>query len=146
MKTLKNSNYNLLAISIGIVYVWFGALKFFPGLSPAEGLAKDTIQALTFDLIPTSIAILLLAIWETALGLLLILNIGMRTSLQLAILHMLLTFTPILFFPERIFALEPISLTLLGQYIIKNIVFLSAMVILYNNCKEVVHVRFKNSV
>ena len=34
----------LLAISIGICYLWFGVLKFFPGLSPADTLAKETIS------------------------------------------------------------------------------------------------------
>ena len=29
----------LLRVSLGIVFLWFGALKFFPGLSPAQDLA-----------------------------------------------------------------------------------------------------------
>ena len=33
----------LLRVSLGIVFLWFGALKFAPGLSPAEGLAGATI-------------------------------------------------------------------------------------------------------
>ncbi|TFG73818.1 MAG: doxx family protein [Flavobacteriales bacterium] len=111
-------------------------LKFFPNLSPAENLAMDTIQELTFGLLPSTIAIILLGIWETAVGLLLILNIAKRTSLQLAILHMLLTFTPMLFFPERVFSVGMVSLTLLGQYIIKNIVFLSALVMMYLDAKD----------
>jgi len=42
----------LLAISIGLVYLWFGVLKFFPHLSPAEDLAKNTITVLTLGFIP----------------------------------------------------------------------------------------------
>ena len=42
----------LLRISLGLVFFWFGFLKFFPGLSPAEGLATGTIEVMTFGLIP----------------------------------------------------------------------------------------------
>lgn len=43
----------LLRVSLGIVFFWFGALKFFPGLSPAQDLAMRTIDILTFGLIPS---------------------------------------------------------------------------------------------
>ena len=42
----------LLRLSVGIVFLWFGVLKFFPGLSPAEGLAARTISTLTLGIIP----------------------------------------------------------------------------------------------
>jgi len=54
--------FTLLSITIGIVYLWFGALKFFPHLSPAEDLAKNTINLLSFQLIPPNISIVLLAL------------------------------------------------------------------------------------
>ncbi len=41
----------LLRISIGIIFFWFGILKFFEGLSPAEDLAIRTINAITFNLV-----------------------------------------------------------------------------------------------
>jgi hypothetical protein len=41
----------MLRISIGIIFVWFGLLKFFPEYSPAEELASDTISKLTINLI-----------------------------------------------------------------------------------------------
>ena len=37
----------LLRWSLGVVFLWFGALKFFPGASPAEDLAARTIAAMT---------------------------------------------------------------------------------------------------
>tara|TARA_R110002167_G_scaffold59804_30_gene169440 strand:+ start:83 stop:520 length:438 start_codon:yes stop_codon:yes gene_type:complete len=135
MKSNTMSKFNLLAISIGIVYLWFGALKFFPDLSPAESLAKDTIFELTFGLITPKLAILLLALWETCIGALLILNKGMRIVLPLAILHILLTFTPLIIFPEKVFNEAPITLTLLGQYIVKNLIILSALVMMYHDAR-----------
>ncbi|HPE19547.1 MAG TPA: DoxX family membrane protein, partial [Tenuifilaceae bacterium] len=64
----RNSLY-LLRISIGIIFLWFGFLKFFPGLSPAQDLAIDTIAALTFGLVTPKFIIITLATWETVIGL-----------------------------------------------------------------------------
>ncbi len=120
----------LPCVCIGIVYLWFGMLKFFPGVSPAETIALDTISQITLGTLAPEVAIILLAIWETAIGILLILGLFNRTALNLAIVHMVLTFTPFLFFPELTFTTAPFGLTLLGQYIVKNIVFLAIMVFL----------------
>ncbi|MBK7938723.1 MAG: doxx family protein [Lewinellaceae bacterium] len=118
---------NLLKWSIGIVYVWFGALKFFSGMSPAEMLAKDTIRVLTFGAIPDDINILLLAIWEVAVGLMLIGSVFVRFAVKAALVHMLFTFTPLLFFPDVSFTHAPYGFTLIGQYILKNLVFAVAL-------------------
>ncbi|WP_183114847.1 hypothetical protein [Flagellimonas pelagia] len=120
----KNS---LLAFSLGMVYLWFGALKFFPDLSPAESLAKSTMHVLTFGLVPDTISIVLLAIWETWVGVFLILNLYRRTAAFLALVHILFTFTPLVFFPDEVFNEGPLVLTLLGQYIIKNLVIVAAL-------------------
>src|SRR6266446_1264845 len=37
----------LLRLSLGGVFLWFGLLKFFPNLSPAEALATRTLDTLT---------------------------------------------------------------------------------------------------
>lgn len=121
-----------LAISIGLVYLWFGVLKFFPHLSPAEDLAKNTITILTVGLIPPNVSIILLAIWETVIGVFLILNIYRRPIIILALVHLLFTFTPLMFFPKDSFNL-PFVFTLLGQYIFKNLIIIAALIILYNN-------------
>ncbi len=139
METIcKNINKTrMLAVSIGLVYLWFGALKFFPGLSPADALAKDTIHYLTFGLIPDQVSIILLAVWEVLVGLCLILNWQVRSVVTLALVHILMTFSPLLFFPELSFNGAPFTLTLVGQYIMKNIIIISALLMLYpvNNNK-----------
>lgn len=120
----------LLQVSIGIVYVWFGALKFFPQLSPADQLAKDTISLLTFGLIPNNISIILLAVWETGLGLLLILGYWRSFVFYLLIVHMICTFLPLFFFVDLSFTHAPYGFTLVGQYIVKNIIIISAALVL----------------
>jgi len=122
----------LLAMSIGLVYLWFGILKFFPHLSPAEDLAKNTITILTGKLIPQDVAIILLAIWETLIGVFLVFNIFRKPIIILALVHLLFTFTPLLFFPNDSFEL-PFVFTLLGQYIFKNLIIIVALIMLYVN-------------
>ena len=121
----------LLAKSIGLVYLWFGVLKFFPNLSPAEQLAKETINSLTFGLISSNISILLLAVIEVAIGLMFILNIQIKRTIWIALWHMTMTFTPLFFFPDLSFSETPYAFTLVGQYIFKNIIVISAMLAIY---------------
>ncbi len=120
----------IIPVSIGLVYLWFGSLKFFTGLSPAEKLAQDTIDRLTFGFIEPEVSILLLALWECLIGALLIFKKWYRFALNIALVHIILTFSPFLFFPDLTFTEAPFGLTLLGQYIVKNIVFLGAFLVL----------------
>jgi uncharacterized membrane protein YphA (DoxX/SURF4 family) len=115
-----------LRISMGIIFLWFGALKFFPGLSPAAGLATRTIERLTFGLIAPDVSIIILATWESLIGLGLITGYFMRATLLLLFLQMLGTISPIFFFPKEVFTILPYAPTLEGQYILKNMVLISA--------------------
>lgn len=120
----------ILRISIGIIYLWFGVLKFFPGVSPAEELAKETIHLLTFRLIKPDLSLLLLAIWETAIGILLIGGFYTKLVIRIVLLHMICTFSPLFLLPRLSFTSAPFALTLVGQYIIKNIVIVSALFVI----------------
>ncbi len=131
IKFLHSKRTILLSGSIGIVYLWFGGLKFFSGLSPAEQLATDTISELTFGLINHQISLILLAIWETAVGILFLINYRKKWLFSLTLIHMVCTFTPFLFFPGQSITYAPLGLSLIGQYIIKNLVIISALISLY---------------
>ncbi|MCS7261677.1 MAG: DoxX family membrane protein [Anaerolineae bacterium] len=120
----------LLRISLGVVFFWFGILKFFPGISPAQDLAVRTIHILTFGLIPDHISIILLAAWETLIGVGLISGIFMRATLLLLWLQMLGAMTPLFLLPQDAFTHIPYAPTLEGQYIIKNLVLISAGIVL----------------
>jgi uncharacterized membrane protein YphA (DoxX/SURF4 family) len=120
----------MLRVSLGIIFVWFGVLKLFPGLSPATDLALRTIETLTFGKVPPAVAITVLAAWETAIGLGLIFGVFMRATLLLLFVQMLGTITPIFFFPELVFTRVPYAPTLEGQYIIKNLVLVSAGIVI----------------
>ena len=120
----------LLRFALGIVFFWFGVLKSFPGLSPAEMLAGRTIEALTLGAIPTAVALPILAVWEMAIGLGLFIGRWMRATLLLLFVQMLGTITPLFLFPAETFSTFPFVPTLEGQYIIKNVVLVSAAIVL----------------
>lgn len=120
----------VLRMALGIVFFWFGALKLIPGLSPAEDLAGRTIEVLTFGAIPASVAIPILALWEVAIGLGLLLGRWMRLTLLLLFVQMAGTITPLFLFPEETFVSFPFVPTLEGQYIIKNVVLVAAAIVL----------------
>jgi uncharacterized membrane protein YphA (DoxX/SURF4 family) len=120
----------LLRISLGVVFFWFGAVKFFPGLSPAQSLAGRTIEQLSFGIVQPSVSIPLLAAWEAVIGLGLIAGVWMRLILLLLFVQMLGTLMPIFLFPDEVFYRVPYALTLEGQYIIKNFVLISGALVL----------------
>ncbi|MEM7415933.1 MAG: DoxX family protein [Gemmatimonadota bacterium] len=116
----------LLRISLGAVFLWFGVLKFFAGVSPAEALVLDTMEFVTFGLIDPRLALRVLAVWETLIGLGLITGIALRATLLLLFLQMPGTALPLLLFPELTFQVVPFVLTIEGQYIVKNLVLVTA--------------------
>ncbi|MBI3135085.1 MAG: doxx family protein [Bacteroidetes bacterium] len=112
-------------ISFFVVYFWFGILKFFHGLSPAEGLAMNTLEEITFHTIPCSVSIYILASWEVLIAIGFLVKKLVRITTWLMIIHMILTFSTFIFFPDEMFTTAPYGLTLVSQYVIKNLVFIS---------------------
>ncbi len=127
---LDRYSVGALRISLGVVFFWFGILKFVPGASPAQDLAVRTIDLLTFGLIPADVSLALLATWECLIGIGLITGKLLRTALLLQLLQMLGTITPLFFFPDETFLRFPYAPTLEGQYIIKNIVLVTAALVI----------------
>jgi len=119
----------LLRISLGIVLFWFGALKFIPAGSPAAALAAATIGKLTFGLLEGRAALLLLAVWETAVGIALVAGIFLRVAIGLLLLQMAGPLTPLALFPSLTFTSVPFAPTMEGQYILKNLVLISAAIV-----------------
>jgi len=119
----------LTRLTLGIVFFWFGVIKFVPGWSPAADLATRTIDVLTFGLVPAKLSLPLLAAWEVAIGLGLLTCRFLRATLLLLFLQMPGTMLPLIFFPQETFTIFPFSPTLEGQYIIKNLVLVSAALV-----------------
>ena len=107
----------VLTFSIGLIFFYFGVLKFFPTISPAEQIGSTTVCKICFNLISPELCLILLAILETLMGIGLMMRKYLRFTIFVAIAHLTMTFTPLLFFPELIFQDSLISPTLLGQYL-----------------------------
>ena len=120
----------ILRISLGVIFVWFGALKYFPNLSPATDLAGRTIEVITFGAVSAGPGVKILAAWEVLIGLGLLTGFAMRATLALLFVQMLGTLTPLVIFPGEVFARGPFVPTLEGQYIIKNFVLVAAGIVI----------------
>lgn len=120
----------VLRLGLGMVFLWFGVLKFVPGLSPAQDLAARAIERVSFGLVGADVALPILPVWETLIGLGLLTGRFLRATLFLLAVQMLGTATPLVLFSSEMFTWVPFAPTLEGQYIIKNVVLIGgAMVI-----------------
>ena len=124
-KWMARYGLSTLRIGLGVIFLWFGALKYFTGLSPAEGLVRNTIYFVDPDLF-----IPVLATWEVLIGIGLIVGKWMRVTLLLLFLQMPGTALPIVLLPDVVWTSFPFGLTLEGQYIVKNLVLVSAGLVL----------------
>src|SRR5690554_1514105 len=89
----------LLRIALGVVFIWFGALKFVPGLSPAEDLVRATVPFM-----PGRSFLIILAAWEVAIGVGFLTGRALRITILLLFLQMPGTISPLFLLPERVFA------------------------------------------
>lgn len=64
------------------------------------------------------------------MGILLIAGAFNRFTLKLAFAHLICTFTPLIILPSDSFNKAPFALTLVGQYILKNIIILSSLLLI----------------
>jgi putative oxidoreductase len=116
----------LLRLSLGAVFLGFGVLKFFPGLSPAAGLAGETFAELTFGLIPERVGVYVVAALETAIGLSLLTGRLLRLGLALLGVALVGILSPLVLLPEALFRGALWAPTLAGQYVLKDVVLLAA--------------------
>ena len=116
-----------LRVALGVVFVAFGVIKFFPGVSPVESLVEATWGVLTFGIVGGQLALILTAVIETVAGLALISGVFARFGLVMLAVAFVGILSPLVFFPGELFtAAGP---TLLGQYVLKNVVLIAAALV-----------------
>lgn len=108
-----------IRIAFAIVYVWFGALKV-ADVSPAHDLVRATLSWLP------DASYMLLGLGEVLLGLAFLVPRFTKMTLIVFLIHIGGTMLPLLFQQQLSFNEPPLMLSLIGQYIIKNFVFLAA--------------------
>lgn len=126
VRWLARWSVTVLRVGLGGIFLGFGLLKFFPGFSPAEELVVQTLGVLTFGTVPARVGIVLVAALECAIGLGLITDKFLRTSLVLLGFQMVGAMSPLVLFPGELFGGPFHAPTLEGQYVIKDVVLISA--------------------
>ncbi len=120
---------SILRFGLGVIFVWFGALKLFPGMSPAEELVRNTIYFFDPDFF-----LPILAIWEMLIGVGFLIGLFthrfQRITILLLFLQMPGTALPLVILPEVCWTSFPFALTLEGQYIIKNLAIIGSALVL----------------
>lgn len=120
----------LLRWSVAIVFIWFGALKTV-GMSPAQELVARTVYWF-----PPEVFIPILGWWEVLIGIGLLYRPLARAAIALLFLQMPGTFLPLVLLPDICFTAFPFGLTIEGQYIVKNLVLISAAIVVGGTVRE----------
>ena len=121
IRFMRANGIRALRVALGIVFVWFGALKVV-GLSPVGDLVAGTVYW-----VDPRVFVPLLGIWEIAVGLGLLSGVAMRMVLLFFWLQMAGTFLVLVLRPELAFQRgNPLLLTTTGEFVIKNLVLIAA--------------------
>lgn len=119
-----------LRFALGVVFVWFGALKIV-GLSPAAGLVGETVYVLD-----PALFVPILGVWEVLIGLCFLYRPLIRVAILLLALQLPGTFLPVILLPEVVFQTVPYALTVEGQYIVKNLLIIGAALVVGSTVRE----------
>ena len=118
---LERWGITALRVSLGLVFVWFGALKIFQ-ISPVADLVARTVYW-----VDPSWFVPVLGGVEVIIGIGLLAGRALRTILALFWLQMLGTFLVLIVLPDVAFRQgNPLLLTIEGEFVVKNLVLLSA--------------------
>jgi len=127
---LKKISLPSLRYSLAIIFIWFGSLKIV-GMSSAQELVTNTVYWFSPQwFVP------FLGWWEVLIGVCLLYKPLIRLGLFLLSVQMIGTFLPLVILPEVIYGSNIYNLTLEGQYIIKNLILISAGIAIGSNFKE----------
>ena len=121
---IEKHSVTIMRIALAIVYIWFGALKIF-GLSPAGELVEETVYWFN-----PALFIPILGGCEIIIGLGLLIKRFIPITIMLLLLHMVATFFPVFILKTVCFEGFPFCPTLVGQYIIKNLVLIAGALII----------------
>jgi putative oxidoreductase len=127
---LGANSRTILRLSMGLIFLGFGLLKFFPGVSPAEGMAVATFDQLTLGLLPESASRLFVASFETVLGVLLLTGWVPRVALVLLAMQVVGILSPLVLLTGELFAGPFGAPTLEGQYVLKDVILAAAALVI----------------
>ncbi|MGW2571681.1 hypothetical protein [Streptomyces sp. NPDC001537] len=108
-------------MAIGVVYIWFGALKI-AGLSPAAQLVRDTVPFTIPEWFVPAVGAA-----EAGIGLWFVSGRALHYAAPVFAAHMTGTLAVLVLLPEQAFRHGHVwELTTTGEFVVKNLVLLSA--------------------
>jgi uncharacterized membrane protein YkgB len=137
-KKMEKHGVNMMRISLAIIYAWFGALKIF-GMSPAGDLVEQTVYWFKPE-----IFIPILGVCEVIIGLGLLIKRFIPYTIVLLLMHMAVTFFPVFILKTVCFDAFPYCPTLVGQYIIKNLILIAGALIIAGKYNEKYYVEMNS--
>lgn len=126
---LVGHSISLLRVSLGLVFLGFGALKLVPGLSPAEDLVRSTIDLMTFGLVPGQLGVVVTGAIECFIGASLITGRWVRLTVYVLAGELLGILSPLVLLPGRLFDGPFHAPTLEGQYVLKDVILVAAAMV-----------------
>ena len=118
---LSTYGITLLRIAIGIVYIWFGALKVVDR-SPVEELVQDVVF-----FTDGAWVVYAMGAWEIIIGLGLIFPVALRLVLAMLVVQLAGTMLTFVVEPGQSFQDgNPLLLTETGEFVLKNLVLITA--------------------
>jgi uncharacterized membrane protein YkgB len=127
---MARSGVTITRVALGIIFLWFGILKFLPTVTPVDLLAERTLTMITFHQFTGEHCLHVLAVWECMIGLGLLSGRLLRLTLVLLFLQLPGTFVPLVLLVQETWVHFPVFPTFEGQYIIKNIALIAAGIII----------------
>jgi uncharacterized membrane protein YphA (DoxX/SURF4 family) len=124
---LRRHGPDVMRWTLGIVFVWFGALKVL-NVTPVAGLVADT---LAFVPIPASVVVPALGVFEIVAGILLVAGRLLRPVLAVLTGHLVGTFLVLVTQPHVAFQDgNPFLLTTEGEFVVKNLVLIAGTLLI----------------
>ena len=130
MQNYRNRLIVALRISLGLVFLWFGALKLF-GYNPVYEIVYAS-----FPWFAHGLGNLILGAGETLIGLGLLSNFFPKFTHVVLLLHLAGTFTVFVTGPELMFSPHFPVLTLSGEFVFKNVVLVMAGLVVLTQRKK----------
>lgn len=129
---LRRASLPLLRVSLGVIFIWFGALKV-ANATPVAQLVADTLYW-----IDSSLLVPLLGIFEVLVGIALLSGRFLKLALMLLVGHMLGTFLVLVVQPQIAFReSNPLLLTTEGEFVVKNLVLLSGALVIGSQLQRI---------
>jgi putative oxidoreductase len=121
---LAEHSVDILRISLGVVFLAFGAVKLVPDASPAQALVERTLDTLSLGIVSGEAALLLTAVAECFIGITMITGKLLRAGLAVLGASLVGIMSPLVLFFHDMFPSD--GPTLEAQYVFKDIVLVAA--------------------